>query len=313
MTPTVEGNVNANASMLDKTICLSISYGKPGNSKKVRNAELDIQGKDLHVSKTLMESPEYEAIKSHDRATDAWLDNKSVPSFFRSGIVCVPILSVEEVDSYLDKRFIEREALVEVFMGMYEQRQTEAQARLEHIAVAGVVKDVYNPLDYPAKHLVRAAFYMEWHWINLGVPGKLKSISMAFFEKAKDKATAKWAEAEEGVTMLRRMELKGLVDHLVDRLRSDEDGKRRKFHKSTVEKVREFLDSNSIKNVTNDEELDQLVNATRKLLEGVDVDSIKDSDHLRSNIQKGFGIVKDCLDQLVVEGGTRKISFLDEA
>ena len=47
-------------------------------------------------------------------------------------------------------------------------------------------------------------------------------------------------------------------------------------------------------------------------MDGVDVDSIKDSDHLRSNIQKGFGIVKDCLDQLVVEGGTRKISFLEE-
>ena len=312
MTPTVAVE-NPNASMLEKTICLTVFTGRPGNSKKVKNQAVDIDSDALHVSKTLLESPEYEAIKSFDRATDKWLDSKSVPSFFRRGVVCIPFDFVEQVDSYLETREVGRLRLIDVFMEMYDQRKAEAQTRLESVKVGEILKDLFDPQDYPPNSLVRASFRFEYHWVNMGTPGKLKMISQAFFNKAKERASVKWEEAEQNITVLRRMEFKGLVDHLVDRLAPDEKGGMKRFHKTTVEKVRKFLDSNSIKNVTNDEELDQLVNATRKLLEGVDVDSIKDSDHLRSNIQKGFGIVKDCLDQLVVEGGTRKISFLDEA
>ena len=309
MTPTVASPVN----MIEKTVAISVFFGAVGNTRKVKNAEVDIQSQALHVSKTLLESPEYEAVKSHDRQTMKWLNNICVPSFFRSGIYCVPIPSVQKVEEYLKVRLEEREALIEKFLLVYDQQKTEAQTRLGAIQVGQVTADCYNSQDYPPQSSVRQAFKLEWAWVNLGTPGKLKQISAGFFEQEQKKAESKWAEATDQVKTLMRSQFKDLVDHLVERLTPGEDGKSKKWHGTTLTKVSEFLEAFSVKNVTDDAELEQLVGATKKLLDGVNVETIKDSDHLRSNIQKGFGIVKDCLDQLVVEGGTRKISFLDEA
>ena len=311
-TVTAEETSNTNASMLDRTICISVFLGGLGNNRKVRNSEVGIDSDDIHVSKTLLESPEYEAIKRFDRATMKWLNNKCIPSFFRAGIYCVPIPSVQETEGYMKDRFTGRAELVVKLLDVYDVQKAEAETRLGAVQVGNVQVDVYNPSEYPPKSAVEAAYKFEWAWVNLGTPGKLKSISAGFFEQEQQKAAAKWAEATDQVKALMRSQFKELVDHLVDRLSPEEDGKRKKFHATTVNKVKEFLDAFSVKNVTDDTELEQLVGATRKLMDGVDVDQIKGSDHLRSNIQKGFGIVKDCLDQLVVEGGTRKISFLEE-
>jgi hypothetical protein len=298
--------------MLDKTICISVFLGGLGNNRKVRNSEVGIDSDDIHVSKTLLESPEYEAIKRFDRATIKWLNNKCIPSFFRAGIYCVPIPSVQEAEGYMKERFTGRAELVDKLLAVYDVQKAEAETRLGTVQVGSVQVNVYNPLEYPPKSAVQAAYKFEWNWVNLGTPGKLKSISASFFEQEQKKAESKWAEATDQVKTLMRSQFKDLVDHLVERLTPDENGKSKKWHGTTLTKVSEFLEAFSVKNVTDDAELEQLVGATKKLMEGVDVETVKDSDRLRSNIQKGFGIVKGCLDQLVVEGGTRKISFLDE-
>ena len=98
---------------------------------------------------------------------------------------------------------------------------------------------------------------------------------------------------------------------MVEVLTPGEDGKPKRFHATTVTKLNEFLENFSIRNVTDDKVLASIVDSAQKLLNGVDVKDLRENEAVRDGVHKSFGLVKQCLDSLVVEGGSRKIQLED--
>ena len=289
----------------EKTVCISITFGALGNSRKVSTSEVEVDADKsmIRVNKTLLDAAELKAITKHDGELRSWLVDISLPSFFRAGFYLVPIAAIQKVQERLTEGQTKRADLIEAFLKVYKQRKSEAETRL---------KGLYNPTDYPAPSRVRAMFVFEWSWISFTTPGKLKEISATFFEQEQQKAATKWAQATEEITLLLREQLKEMVDHMVERLTPGEDGKANRFHSSSLANLNQFFENFKLRNVTDDAQLDMIVQSAQQLLSGVDAQSIRDNEAVRDNTAKGLGLVKQCLDSLVVEAGSRKITFESE-
>jgi hypothetical protein len=297
-------NMPPNVSVMDKTVCISITFGCLGNTRKVSTSQVEVDAdKDfIHVSKSLIESKELGAIKSHDGHTMSWLKTIRLPSLFRTGVYLIPIPAIERVQAFLTNSQSKRTELVQAFLAVYEAQKADAEERL---------KGLYNPADYPSLARVEATFTFEWAWVSFATPGRLKEISADFFKAEQDKAAKQWTAATEEITLLLRSTASELVDHLVEVLTPGEDGKPKRFHATTVTKLNEFLENFSIRNVTDDKVLASIVDSAQKLLNGVDVKDLRENEAVRDGVHKSFELVKTCLDSLVTEGGSRKIQFED--
>ncbi len=109
-----------------------------------------------------------------------------------------------------------------------------------------------------------------------------------------------------------RLQMKEFVDHLCDVLAPSDGSGPKRFQKTTVTKLTDFIDNFALKNVTNDTGLEQVLGHAKAILNGVDADSLRNDDTVREYVVKGLGIVKECLSALTEDAGTRKIVLSEE-
>jgi ElaB/YqjD/DUF883 family membrane-anchored ribosome-binding protein len=93
-----------------------------------------------------------------------------------------------------------------------------------------------------------------------------------------------------------REEFGQLVTHLTDRMNSN-DGKPKMLKTSMFNKLHEFLDSFSARNVFDDQKLIELADQARQVVSGASSYSMQYNDVMRKKIQKGMNDLKDAIDQ----------------
>ncbi len=294
-----------NLSIAEKTACVSITMGSLGNSRKVSTSQIEVDADKslIRVSKKLIDSKELQAITKHYSETMNRVRAYSVPSFFRAGIQMVSIPAIETVELNLKKDAITTAHLVEKFMVVYEDEIAKAKERL---------RDLFNPMDYPEPERVRALFVFKWQWVSLATPSQLKQIRASFFQEEQAKAAQQWEAASEQIRLMLRVNLKELVDHLHSVISPEDGGPPKRFQKSSVSKITEFLDKFALKDVTEDKELGQIVGHMKAILNGVDAEAIRKDDTMREYVAGGFKAVKQCLDLLVEDAGTRRIDISED-
>ena len=308
--PTAAQNITEN------TTCLVLRFGSIAVERKVAKGKIKQRGKDdelmedapvevdadkdlLRVTKKLIESKEFDAIGKDRRAFTRWLRTICVPSLFKEGIYRVSFKAVPKVSEKLKELIAKDQENVEKFLPVYRERCDETKAKL-----GGLGED----MDYPPLAKVQNAFFIDYHWMTFSTDEKLKQeVSEQFFLEAKAHTEGKMQQATDAIVLMMRQELQAMVDHLVDVLGPNDDGTKKKFHSSTVTKIKEFLDNFQLRNVTNDAQLDIIVQSAKALLDGVSVEDIKKNEAAHDNTLNGMNMVKQCLDQLVVQAGTRKI------
>ena len=154
------------------------------------------------------------------------------------------------VDNRLKQFAEERPKLVEAFIEVYPALCDQAPDRF---------RVLHNPLDYLPLDQVRAAFSFSWRYISFGVPDKLREIAPSLWQEERDKVARLMTEAAAEAQQVMRAVMAELVQHLADRLQDGPDGKPTRFHKTTVSKLLEFLDTFDFRNVTDDAELKNMV------------------------------------------------------
>jgi hypothetical protein len=100
-----------------------------------------------------------------------------------------------------------------------------------------------------------------------------------------------------------------LVAHMRDRLKDGPEGKPLKFKGSTVAKLVEFLGTFEFRNVTDDGELQGLVEKARTLLAGVTTDDLRTTAGVRARVQQGMAEIATELDTMIVKKPGRKFRF----
>ncbi len=288
----------------DNAVLISLNLHMAGNTRKVNQSqyEVDADKNMLSMSKKLLESPEYDAIKSLDSDIKKFLEARCLPSMFRTGVRLVPVVLYPEIEEKLRDFRIRRRQLVAEFLASYDQRRTAAAERL---------KSLYNEEDYPPPDKLRSTFSMDWQYFTLDTPKVLKRFNSALFNEETQKLKEKFRQMSEEAELLMRQEMRDLVGHLADRLTAGDEGERKILRSSAVTKIKEFLELAEARNVTGDEELNRLFAETRSIISNVDPLVLRDSEVLRAEIRSDMERIKAELDTQIQAAGSRKIT-LDE-
>lgn len=283
-----------------KTVFVKLRLGLAGNSRKVSSSQVEVDAdlRLIRVSKTLLDSPELEAVRRLDGEVRRYLYSMCLP--FEPGIHLLPIPLIETVDSKLREFQLKRQELVDLFLAAYPRLCQEAAARL---------RTLYNPLDYPPLDELRSAFTLSWQYVSYGVPEQLRAVSERMFREERDKAAERMAEAYTEVRQVLREAMVELVARLRDRLTDQADGTPQRLRESTVEKLREFLDTFDFRNVTNDQELKDQVERARGLLGGTSTDAIRNTAELRTRVREGMTAIAAQLEVMASDRAGRKFRF----
>ena len=296
-------NIQSSDNELSKqTVFIKLHLGLLGNSRKVSSSRVEVDADKalIRVSKTLLDSPELQAIRTLDGDIRNFVYDMCLP--FEVGIHFLPLGLVETVDEKLREFSEKRSVLVEVFLAAYPRLCQEAAGRL---------RTLYNPTDYPPVDEVRSHFTFSWQYVSYGVPDQLREISAQFFQEEREKAVA-MSEACSEIQQVMRASLLELVSHLRDRLGDQPDGKPQRLRESTVQKLRDFLATFDLRNVVDDQELKEQVDKARALLEGVNTDALRNMPMVRAWVRDGMAQVAAQMDVLVSDRVSRKFRF-DEA
>lgn len=286
----------------DKSVLLVVEFHKLGNTRKVNPNEITVDADKsmLHVNKSLLDSPEYDAIKKHDGQTRAWLMTRALPSLFKEGVYRVPNLLVADVDSYLSRRKIQRDQLISEFGKTYDERVNEALKRLNGLA---------NVNDYLDADDAASRFGLRWSYLTFATPDSLKNLKAGLFEREKAKIEKMVAEATDEIKLVLREQMRALVQRMVTQLTPAADGKRKKIYDSLTGNVEDFLDTFSARNLADDSELQELVAKARDVMRGIDPEILRNEDDTREIVKDGFEQINAQLDQMIVDKPARRFDF----
>ena len=106
-----------------------------------------------------------------------------------------------------------------------------------------------------------------------------------------------------------RETLSDLVGHLADRLAPDAAGGRKRLCASTVENLREFLDTVDARNITSDEDIKRLSDKARAIIGTTTAEKLRDSPSVSGQVRTAMQAVKSEIDAVIERDGGRKIDL----
>lgn len=286
--------------LVAKTFFLRVRYGSIGNSRQVSGANVlstDADVSLLNVSKTLLESPELEAIRKHDTKLRKWLGNMCLPFLDWPGVLVLPKGLVKVTQAKLIEHKAERTTLIVNFIETYPARVEAAKAALGTL---------FNSTEYPDVSEVAERFVFDWAYKSFDTPDALKEVDAELYQQQVEQQQAQFTAATEEITAVMREALYEMVNHLKERLTPTPDGKNKILKESAINNLKEFLDNFDLRNVTNDKALAIEVQKVRSLLGGTTAASLRTSDEWREKILKGMSNVTESLGTMVETKSGRK-------
>ena len=290
---------------LNRCTAVSVQRHSLSFSKKLPAAAIRTDSDPTRVTgtKKLLDCPEAKAIQTEFNRIAAFVKSRSLPTPFGEGIYFVPNTRLEEVDAELlmtKTTNIPRlvESLCAVYADVLVREQTELGPN-------------YNPADYDTPSEIRDRVNLDFSYVTFGVPENLPDVIR---QREAEKQGQRLMESVDAMQLLVQTEMAKLVSHAVDALTGTKDGKPKIFRDSLVNNIREFLDLFKDRNITNDTQMEALCARASQLLEGVDPADLRDTNKpLRDTVAQGFAQIQTQLESMMVERGTRRILFDDDA
>jgi hypothetical protein len=290
----------------EHSICLSVSLHNFGVTRKVSPelVETDADRKLLRVSKTIYASNSMEQIKELYGGIRSHLQTYTiVGAMFRSGIYVTPYDHVTIVEEYLKQKMEALEFWKYQLSEEYEIIQGQFQEKLGSL---------YRDSDYPSVDQMNGKIFIEYQWLALDVPGALRYINNGIWQSEQEKARARVQVIAENIEQIMTASLQELVDHLVERLTDTDDGKRKKFATNMVDKAREFFTTFRAKNLTGAESLNDLAEQGLSILDGVNLDQLKDQTALREHVRDQFKAIQSNMSAMITVAPRRALRLHDE-
>ncbi len=172
-------------------------------------------------------------------------------------------------------------------------------------AAAQRLGSLYNPADYPEQ--LTGLFGLEWEFPSVEPPEYLRDLNPGLYEQEAARATARFDEAVQLAEQAFAEELEKLIAHLAERLSGSTDGRPKIFRDSAVENLGEFFQRFRRLNVRSSEQLDELVEQARRLVDGVEPQQLRDNGGLRERVAAGLTQVHGLLDDLLVDRPRRNL------
>ena len=255
------------------------------------------EGQFLSAGKKLLDSkhPAFRAVNAVKHEVVTYWRGVSLP-FPEPGIRLIRQQDVSAVQVQLTTLKAELTEAVEQLEQQFEAMKDTARERLGSL---------FNATDYPDS--LRSLFDVSWEFPNVEPPSYLQQLSPDLYRQESQRVSARFDEAVQLAEAAFIEEMSRLVSHLAERISGSEDGQPRVFRDTAVENIREFFQRFRELNVHSSEQLDQLVEQSQRILNGVEPQALRDTAQLRQRVAGELSAVQSVLDGLLVDRPRRNI------
>lgn len=245
----------------------------------------------INATKYLVDRDCLRPIEKIRNEARSFIYNKTLP-FPIPGLLFISRDMIPDVDRELER--LKTKFMLEVsnFTANYNIFIDKAREKLNGL---------FNPLDYPQD--IWKCFAFKWDFINLSAPDKAQILSTEIYEREQAKFEQTMLEFRQTAVNTLRTKFAEMVDHIVERL----SGERKIFKDTLIGNVKEFLDDFNKLNITDDTELSAQVERCKKILDGVNVDAIRDNETFRHNIANNMATVQSELNKMMIDRPVRKL------
>lgn len=286
---------------------IRLSYSFPSQTRKVSSEaaaqELEADRARLNATAKLYNGKAFAAIKTHRAAVKARLLSLAIQvPMGMDGVYIQPRRCLDKAEQILTEGKATDDQLIETFITeAYEQERTAARLELGK---------AYRDDDYPPAEQLRQQFGMSWSYMALDIPEDLPA-------EIRDRETARlqtqFDQIAQDCRSALREGLAKMVNHLADSLKPDADGRRKRLYATTVDNLRDFLNTIESRDITSDSAIRELAARARDVLGTVRADDLKDSSWTANKVRDGLEQVGQQIAALVRTEGVRKIDlFSDE-
>jgi hypothetical protein len=178
----------------------------------------------------------------------------------------------------------------------YDAIKSEAQRRFGSL---------FNPADYPST--LNGLFDMEWSVVPIEPPQYLVALNPEVFQQEQARVRERFESAVELAEQAFATELQRLTAHLAERLTGLHDGQPKVFRDSAVENLREFFERFRRLNIRSSPELDELVQQAQQTINGIEPQTLRDSNRLRQMVARVFEQIQASVGELLVDRPRRNI------
>ena len=255
------------------------------------------EGKFLSAGKKLIDTSDasFRAVTAVRTQVNAYFKGASLP-YPEPGIRLVPQGSLDQINVRMETFVGELTEAVETLDARFDELKFEARDRLG---------DLYNDADYPES--LRGLFEIAWDFPSVEPPDYLRRLNPELYRQECDRVKSRFDEAVSMAEIAFTEELNKMVEHLAERLSGNDDGKPKVFRDSAIENLSEFFDRFKRLNIGSSEELDNIVQRARRVIDGVAPQQLRDNDSLRTQITSQLAAVQSSLDGLMVDRPRRNI------
>ncbi len=173
------------------------------------------------------------------------------------------------------------------------------------VAARNRLGSLFNEDDYPAS--LSEEFDVSWDFPSVEAPDYLRRLSPDIYRQECERVRTQFSNTVELAEQMFQEQLAELVEHLVERLSSDESGKQKTFRDSTVSNLDDFFSRFRQLNIGSNEELNQLVEQAQSVVRGVEPQTLRGNDTLRQQIATQMSAVQASLDGLMIDRPRRNI------
>lgn len=281
-----------------------------GENKKASMAHVEVkkEGEEreadkrlLTLTKKLIEMPEIAAIRMSDMRFYKYLVDASTP--FRPGFYLVALGMVERVHARATSWESERAALADEAAEKYQAKVHEMRVPLGPL---------FNPADYPPTERFRAAFWVDWRFVDFGVPQVLRELRQEVFERERQKLEAAGNKARVLVEEHLAGALLKITAHLAELLTPRAGGKMPTLRSGALDRLFQFLNTAALRDVTDFKALQQVTGRLAHLASGLKVAQLRDDEDLRARMAAAMAEAKEQLAGLVSEETQRAILLRDD-
>ena len=251
----------------------------------------------LSASKLILDTknPAYRAVAAVRSEASSYWRTVTLP-FPEAGIRLLPQNSLglfaNTMQTYRERL---QEAAREL-ASQYDQIKSEAERRLGTL---------FNASDYPST--LDGLFDMEWSVVPIEPPQYLVALNPEVFRQEQARVRERFESAVELAEQAFATELQRLTAHLAERLTGLHDGQPKVFRDSAVENLREFFERFRRLNIRSSPELDALVEQAQQTINGVEPQTLRDSNRLRQMVARDFEQIQASVGEMLVDRPRRNI------
>ncbi len=178
----------------------------------------------------------------------------------------------------------------------YDTIKSEAQRRLGSL---------YNASDYP--QTLDGLFDLEVSYPTIEPPNYLMALHPDVYQAEQARVRERFENAVELAEQAFATELQRLTAHLAERLSGLSDGQPKVFRDSAVDNLREFFERFRRLNIRSSPDLDALVEQAQQTINGIEPQTLRDSNRLRQMVARDFEQIQASVGELLVDRPRRNI------